>query len=179
MVNCLFDVGFLQILCSCGYHRCNIRCVYIYLFIYLLIDLFIYYLYYIHSCLVHARDRSKCWHCLCSDLQVKPTDSCGIFASCSFFGALRCWTFACRRSKQIRQPISTNRISSIVYHWNSLSTISSFMFLPCVQSSVNPSVISLAIVGSPCRPGESGCAWVMLGFDTALHMSRHVTTFSW
>ena len=77
---------------------------------------YIIYIYYIHSCLVHARDRSKCWHCLCSDLQVKPTDSCGIFASCSFFWALRCWTFACRRSKQIRQPISTNRISSIVYH---------------------------------------------------------------
>ena len=64
--------------------------------------------------LVHARDRSNCWHCLCSDLQVKPTDSCGIFASCSFFWALRCWTFACRRSKQIRQPISTNRISSYI-----------------------------------------------------------------
>lgn len=156
MVNCLFDVGFLQILCSCGYHRCNIRCVYIY----------IYYLYYIHSCLVHARDRSKCWHCLCSDLQVKPTDSCGIFASCSFFWALRCWTFACRRSKQ-KQAANINQSYIIVYHWNSLSTISSFMFLPCVQS-VNPSVISLTVQARRVGLCMSH-AWVWHGL-------AHVTT---
>ena len=174
MVNCLFDVGFLQILCSCGYHRCNIRCVYIY--IYLLIYLFIICIIFIHALFMPG---------------IGPNAGIVSVPTCRWnqpiaVGFLRAAIFLGSKMLDIRmqkeqanQAANINQSYIIVYHWNSLSTISSFMFLPCVQSSVNPSVISLAIVGSPCRPGESGCAWVMLGFDTALHMSRHVTTFSW